>query len=158
MSVPGGPRVPDPSVTRPDLESMAAQLWDAFVGVAATPEPARPHEGAVYTACVDITGDWDGTVSLALPDELARSSAAAMLGVEEDAMDDADVVDAIGELANVVGGSITGAIDGPCRLSLPVVATGSDHPLAVPGTEVLESVTLATGDQQFHVTLRRRLA
>ncbi|QCC78154.1 chemotaxis protein CheX [Nocardioides daphniae] len=49
-----------------------------------------------------------------------------MLGMDPDADEpsEADVVDAVGELVNMVGGNVKSLVPGPSQLSLPLVATG----------------------------------
>jgi chemotaxis protein CheX len=46
-----------------------------------------------------------------------------MLGLDGP-LDDEDVADAVGELANMIGGNIKGLMPGPSVLTLPVVASG----------------------------------
>jgi chemotaxis protein CheX len=51
----------------------------------------------------------------------AHAIAASMFDLMAEDLADADLVDAVGELANIVGGSVKSCIDGHARLSLPAV-------------------------------------
>ena len=88
----------------------------------------EPLDGAaalpvdLVTAYVDIRGSWQGRVLLATTAEGARALAAHMLRVPDSLVREADLVDAIGELANIVGGSVKSCVDGQASLSLPTVS------------------------------------
>ncbi|TIC83622.1 chemotaxis protein CheX [Nocardioides sp. GY 10113] len=43
---------------------------------------------------------------------------------DDEPLDDADLADAVGELVNMVGGSLKSILPGPSALSLPTVAAG----------------------------------
>jgi chemotaxis protein CheX len=108
-----------------DVVALAQEVWASFLG------PEEPLlEGApigesapVISATVSVTGGWAGTISLHVPESLARDVTTSMLGGITD-FEDADVSDAIGELVNVIGGQIKSLMPGPSVLSLPVVAHG----------------------------------
>jgi chemotaxis protein CheX len=51
----------------------------------------------------------------------ARNVAAALLGVDLDDVTPEDVRDALGELANIIGGNVKSLMPEPAALSLPVV-------------------------------------
>ena len=88
----------------------------------ATGEDELP--GADLHAWVDVRGDAAGRVLIsterAAADELTR----ALLGMapEED-VTESDLVDAFGEMANVVGGNVKALVPDPGVLTLPEVAT-----------------------------------
>lgn len=144
-------------VLEDDLTELTSGVWDAFLGMAA--EPARPDDadgGPFHTASVAISGGWDGSVSLVLPHGLALHAAAAMFGMEPDEIGADEVADAVGELANIIGGNIKGMIDDPCTLSLPMVAVGRDYSVSVPGSQVVRSVALRSQGQTFQVAVHAR--
>jgi len=62
------------------------------------------------TACVFLEGDWNGAVTLECTRDQACEFAGRFLQMDPpDTMDD-DVRDALGELANMIGGNIKSAM------------------------------------------------
>jgi len=63
----------------------------------------------------------------------ARNAAAALLGVELDDVTTEDVTDALGELANIIGGNVKSLLPEPCALSLPhvLIHGESGYPLVM---------------------------
>lgn len=140
-----------------DLTALTGGVWDAFLGMIAEPADAGPaDDGPFYTSCVNISGGWDGSVNLLIPEPLARSAAAAMFGIADGQLGQAEVCDAVGELVNIIGGNIKGMIEEPCALSLPMVAVGTHYSVSVPGTELIQAVTLSSEGQAFQVAVHRR--
>jgi chemotaxis protein CheX len=69
-----------------------------------------------------VVGPWTGTVVLTTGRETAAGLTRALLGEHAPAeLEDEDIVDAFGEIANVVGGNVKAALPGPSALSLPDV-------------------------------------
>lgn len=72
--------------------------------------------------CVEITGAWEGSVTLCCPTGLAARVASIMFGLGDIEADDPDLVnDALCELANMIGGNLKGLLPGPSILSVPKV-------------------------------------
>jgi len=86
------------------------------------------------TAAVHITGEWEGTVAVACDDDLAREITGVFFGVEPTEADDGEINDAIGEVANMIGGNVKALMPAPSQLSLPTVTTGVDYMVTFPGT------------------------
>ena len=77
-------------------------------------------------AWVDVTGPWMGRVALATERLTAHDLSRALLGMEPtEPVDDGDVVDAFGEVANVVGGNVKTLLTEVGRLGLPQVAVAA---------------------------------
>jgi len=74
--------------------------------------------------------------------DTCRSIVASMLGMDDgDELDDADVADALGEVANILGGGIKArmvASDSALTLGLPVVIKGSIEPLHTQAQAIAE--------------------
>ncbi|WP_127480798.1 chemotaxis protein CheX [Nocardioides pantholopis] len=118
--------------TAPDLAALLDEVWSSLVG--APDELALggplPDCSTLWSATVTITGEWRAMVSLDLGDPVVLAVTRAMLGFAEDEVPDvASCTDAIGELANIVGGNVKSLMPGPSVLSLPVVFHG---PVQVP--------------------------
>ena len=132
-----------------DLRGLVEDIWtslfeDSFEVPLAEDAPL-PDD--LVTAYVDIRGGWQGRVLVATTTEGALALASHMLRVDATAVQEADLADAIGELANIVGGSVKSCVDGQSSLSLPnvsryapgsagpdaleVLATWNSHPLCV---------------------------
>ncbi len=144
-------------VLEDDLTALTGGVFEAFLGMTAEPCYTEVDAtGPFYTSSVAISGGWDGSVAIIIPQALARAAAAAMFGMSDDELGDEEVTDAVGELANIIGGNVKGIIEEPCSLSLPMVALGTDYQVSLPGTELVQSVTLLSEGHPFKVTVRRR--
>jgi hypothetical protein len=105
------------------IQSIAEDTWTALVGEDEVLVPL-PGElpGDVVSSWVDVVGPWTGTVVLTTGRETAADLTRALLGEHAPTdLEDEDIVDAFGEIANVVGGNVKAALPGPSALSLPDV-------------------------------------
>lgn len=105
--------------TSEELAGLVEEIWDGLLGEAG---PLVPRAGAAeplpdpWSAQVTIDGDWHGVVRVDLDAPLAEALTARMFGARPGP---ADLEDAVGELANVVGGNVKSLLPGEGRLSLP---------------------------------------
>jgi chemotaxis protein CheX len=108
-----------------DLLAIAGDLWTSYLG--SEPGPSVPGLGqpAEVSASVSIAGEWEGVVVISMSAKTAGQVGSALLQIEPENLDPADIDDAVGELANIVGGNVKSVLPGPSSLSLPVVARGS---------------------------------
>ena len=105
------------------IQSIAEDTWISLVGEHEILVPL-PGElpGDVVSSWVDVVGPWTGTVVLTTGRETAADLTRALLGEHAPTeLEDEDIVDAFGEIANVVGGNVKAALPGPSALSLPDV-------------------------------------
>jgi hypothetical protein len=105
------------------IQSIAEDTWISLVGEDEILVPL-PGElpGDVVSSWVDVVGPWTGTVVLTTGRETAADLTRALLGEHAPTeLEDEDIVDAFGEIANVVGGNVKAALPGPSALSLPDV-------------------------------------
>lgn len=105
--------------------SIAEDAWTALVGEdeVLVPLPAGPATDPL-SGWVQLTGPWTGIVAVTTGRATAEQLASCML--KEHAppvLDDEDVADALGEMANVVGGNIKAVLPPPAALSLPEVGS-----------------------------------
>jgi hypothetical protein len=110
-------------IDEPTIQSIAEDAWTAMVG---EDEILVPLPGDlpvdVVSSWVDVVGPWTGSVVLTTGRETAAGLTRALLGEDAPAeLEDEDVADAFGEIANVVGGNVKAALPGPSALSLPDV-------------------------------------
>jgi hypothetical protein len=108
------------------VQAIAAEAWTALVGEDEflVPLPGELPADAL-SAWVDVVGPWTGAVVLTTGARTATDLCRALLGeAAPEPLEDEDVADAFGEIANVVGGNVKAALPGPSRLGLPEVGDG----------------------------------
>jgi chemotaxis protein CheX len=139
-----------------DIESITRTIWSTLFDL-----PLEPgHAGGIgtessVTSCVQIDGAWHGALVMTCPIALARTLTAQMFQAES-APDLDEVRDALGELANMLGGNVKALLPAPSQISLPAVAIGSDYELSVVGTSELARVSFSCGGQPLVITLLQR--
>ncbi len=104
---------------------IADQVWPSLVGDGEVfvPVPAPPPAESV-SAWVDITGPWSGSVVVASASATAAALTESVLMTRPPVVvDDEDVEDALGELANVLGGNVKSVLPGESRLGLPQIGS-----------------------------------
>jgi hypothetical protein len=114
------------------IQSIAEEAWSALVGEDEylVPLPGDPVQDAI-SSWVEVLGPWNGSVVLTTARTTAEELARCLLKEHAPPVIDVeDVEDALGELANVVGGNVKAVLPGPSALGLPEVgsapAAGSD--------------------------------
>jgi hypothetical protein len=123
------------------VESIAQDAWIALVGEeeVLVPLPGEPVSDPL-ASWVDIVGPWTGSVVLTAGRRTAEELTRALLREHSpEVLEDEDVVDAFGEIANVVGGNVKAALPGSSGLSLPDVgeAPAPRNPLDVCRVDLL---------------------
>jgi chemotaxis protein CheX len=145
---------------KPELVEITERVWDSLFDVPLVPrdpgDPLGRSSGRAISGCVHITGAWEGAVTLHCSETLAKLVTGAMFEMEPAEASDDDVRDALGELANMVGGNVKALLPEPCRISLPAVADGADYRLSVPGTFPVTAVTWTCGGEPLMVRLLER--
>jgi chemotaxis protein CheX len=132
------------------VTEITSSVWKAFL-----PEsddiisvPVTPAD-APLTGTVIISGRWNGLVSLTCSTIAASRAAAFMFDVEVGVVSHADVLDAVGELVNIVGGNLKGMLPSPTGLSLPSV---TDSAVSV-DAELLVDVQLSWMGEPVYVAV-----
>ena len=108
-----------------ELEQIATQVWQLLMGSDISPTgntATIPNETAPTVSFVELTGAYSATVALHIDDQLIRSAAATMFGVEGERVSDTEMQDTARELANMVGGNVKCLVDQPTTLGLPEIA------------------------------------
>ena len=79
---------------------------------------------------IGLMGALSGTVIVSLDQQVALSATGAMLGETPESMDE-NVIDAVGELANMIAGSAKSTLEHlDIKLALPTVISGRNHNIA----------------------------
>jgi len=139
-----------------DLREVVESVWSSMLGLQLVPADHaydRDPDARNLTGTVQITGEWTGAVMVDLPEKLARDAAAAMFGMEPDDLGEEEVLDALGEVANMIGGNVKGLLDAECKLSLPTIAEGGDFRVAVPGSSTHTLLVFDCDGKPFQVKL-----
>jgi chemotaxis protein CheX len=140
-----------------DLEVITREVWSTFLdgdpaGLVASDTLMTEDK---ITGCVHLSGAYTGSIMLQCSPPAARDAAAALFSIPAADVTETELVDAIGEIANMVGGNVKSMLPGPSALSLPAVVHG---PLAVPGAEVVRAVQLSWRDEPLVVSLWQQAA
>ena len=151
------------------MESVSAEIINPFLSAAAnvfqTMLDWELKRGQLYlsehvhpefeiSGVIGLTGMYSGTVSLSMGKEAAIEATEIMLGERPGGLD-ADVVDTVGELINMVAGSAKTQLEKfSMSLGLPSVIIGVNHsiefprgvtPIGIPFESPLGSVFLDVG-------------
>lgn len=87
-------------------------------------DPPGPSEGVL--ALIGLAGTWAGSGTFSCSAEMARKLSSALLMTEYESIND-EVLDAIGEVTNMVLGNVKTSLEeklGPMGLSIPTVVYG----------------------------------
>ncbi|MFN8050689.1 MAG: chemotaxis protein CheX [Acidimicrobiales bacterium] len=142
------------SELRDDIDEVTTQVWTNILSldvVRGGPADAAP---VTVSSAVHIIGEWNGAVVLTMTSELATVIATTMFCMDAAELEESDVNDAVGEMANMIGGNIKSLLPGPSQLSMPTVAAGEQQPV-FPGSEVIDRLEFTAAGQPFNVTLLR---
>lgn len=116
-----------------ELVSMA---WSTFVGCELAMVDEHVSSNDVMCSSISISGPWNATLLLYCDRTVAIASTASVLGMDPAEVEQADMRDIMGELANIIGGNLKGAVSDDntsWKLSLPVVSDGMQ---TVPGSKL----------------------
>jgi chemotaxis protein CheX len=90
-----------------------------------------PPVGELITAVISLAGAWKGAVLVQCGLDAAYFFTSRMLGIDPPTALNDDVRDALGELANMVGGNLKSVLPGGVGLSLPTVVWGQDYSMQI---------------------------
>ncbi|MBY3555046.1 chemotaxis protein CheX [Modestobacter lapidis] len=122
------PNLLDPAI----VQSIADDVWTSLVGDGEVLVPLPvPAPEVTVSAWVQITGPWCGAVVVTCDEPTAKALTECLLRARPPVViEPEDVADALGELANVLGGNVKAALPGPSTLGLP--ETGPTPPATRP--------------------------
>lgn len=144
-----------------EIISTTQTIWSSVLGMEiGVSQEDQPEEAAVRTVagCVQMHGGSELAVVVRCTTRLARQAAAAMLCVEPDEPSADEVLDALGELTNLIGGSLKNRIEGPTSLSVPAVAEGAEMSIRPAGSHLIHLVSFDCQGELAQVALLRRNA
>ncbi|MEZ6086778.1 MAG: chemotaxis protein CheX [Pirellulaceae bacterium] len=106
-------------------------VFKTMLGLDVTHGPARQCDRMTarhpVSGIIGLSGEMSGDVIVSFEERVATLATAALLGEEPDGLND-DVVDAVGELTNMIAGGAKGTLGrGDMQLALPTVILGAGH-------------------------------
>ena len=125
-------------------------------------KPGKPQQGeinplqATVTGLVGLAGTHKGMLAVHIPEELAKTVTGNFLGMPIEQIDD-DVQDAIGELANMLGGSLKSMLSEngkDIKLSMPSTIYGKEYRFQSLTTGESTVIPFRTEGAQFLVELK----
>ena len=154
------------SVTEESIEKANAQFWEQMLAMQLAPiegtaasVPAVRCIGARHVAAsCSLSGTWSGRIEVRLARGLALTATAAMLMQPEDRVEDADMLDAAKEIANMIAGTLKSALPRPCSMSVPSAEIEDDDLCVLPRTEDSVTVFFAHDSGELMVRVREALA
>jgi chemotaxis protein CheX len=140
------------------LDNDVREIFSTMVGMqispAQTAETVTKFTDCV-TAMIGFAGSYNGMISVNTPQKLALAIASEMLGMEITECDD-DVRDALGEIANMVGGSFKHHFvkDGhEVRLSTPSVMSGEEYVMTAGSAPATLTLSFPYQEDHFLVSV-----
>jgi chemotaxis protein CheX len=146
----------DTSLLFPDgaIAEITREIFDVMFGADLVEVSGNGTPQAEVTSLIHVTGETPCTVQLVFAAGLGTRLTATMFGLPEGELDDSSIADALGELANMVGGSVKSMLPAPSRMSLPSVTVNVED-LHFPGARPSDIVTFSDGHGFLTVVIWR---
>lgn len=140
------------SLSQDLLVQVVNDVMETFVGVLGEPLAPHSNDQLPVGASVQVSGAWTGSVLVSCSEAFAGYAAASMFESTVDDLGPEDISDALGEIANMIGGSVKSLMPEPSQLSLPLVTFGSTRQV-VPGGTLVQEMHRLCGTEPFHVSV-----
>ena len=143
-----------------EIFQVAEMVWMAVLNLPIERQQAVvqvTEQDPPLACCVHISGEWEGTIILCCSEALAHRAAAVMFGTESYHEPLDRVRDAVGELANMVGGNVKALLPGPSRLSLPALIENADYQRIARESRMQSCQAFSCEGEPFLVTLFEKL-
>ena len=144
------------------IRSIVPNVFNTMAALSVAPGDASPAgiENDRVSGTIGIAGDTvTGAVYVHLPEALARRIVNAMMGNPADqAVEDGDMNDVVGELTNMIGGGFKSALcdaNRPCAMSTPSIIRGA-YAIEVPHDLQAEAVHFKCGEFSFSIEVHTR--
>lgn len=143
-----------------DIIQIVQTIWTSILNLSIEALPLDTEFEAVsgrsFTACVQMTGDFEGATLLYCSSRLALELTSIMFEEKPEDLSIEDLQDALGELTNMIAGNIKPLLPGHSRLSLPSVVDGREYQLKVPGSRQLRNLRFRCLGEILDITLQIR--
>ncbi len=141
------------------LDKDVREIFSTMVGSEVSPTSKKIDAVSNFrdcvTAMVGLAGVYNGLISISTSRRLAMNFASEMLGVKVAEVNE-DVTDALGEIANMLGGSFKHHFvkDGhEVRLSTPSVITGEEYSICAGSLPDTLTILFESGDESFMISV-----
>ena len=139
-----------------ELGPRTCGIWQTMLGLTlelcADPIPPATPETPQWSGYIALSGDWQGTIAVSCLEPAARQFAGAMFAMAADETSDAEIQDALGELANLVGGQTKQLLGDRPVIGLPVVIKG-DFKAVVPHSHKMATLRFRTDGHGLEVAV-----
>ena len=109
------------------LAQVSRDVCETMLCLSASQVSTAPLDGIHLAAYVQIRGECELRVEVETVRELASQIASQMFSTEPQNLDESELRDALGEVANMIGGNVKGILSGEFDLSLPIVEERRDN-------------------------------
>lgn len=131
------------------LAQVTTDVADTMLGISVSALPGQSAPGRRMVASVCIRGESNMSVEVETVRELARPIAGHMFAMETGELEEMDLRDALGEVANMIGGNVKGILCGEYTLSLPRVEERPAPFVAAP-----QDISIAMSSNGFPFNVR----
>lgn len=143
----------------PLMVEAAQEVFAIMVSAKLTPSEAAQQRRAGVTAMLGFAGAPNGVFSVRCPWDAAAAIAARMLGSNPKDLSPDDVCDALGEICNMVAGSMKSRLQDAgagCMMSVPTVVRGVDYEVRCLACDCCYSIVMEFDGQSvvFHLELQ----
>ncbi len=137
-----------------DLASLTMSVWETLFGpdLSAASDFDSSAADSVH-AMVGVGSSPCNAVVVSCSPSLGRRIAAAMFGLRPADATEQDVDDALGEVANIIGGTVKAAADLDCDLSLPSVSRGGGLPDRLGKLATIQTAGFESGGERLGVAV-----
>ena len=143
-----------------DIADATQEIFSSMVMLDVTPgEPFKRTDSKLsnsISGIIGLAGTIKGMLTIHLPNEAALAITTAFLGMDVEEIDE-DVCDAVGELANMLGGSMKAILDpggSDVQLSMPSAVHGEEYAVDCLADAEQVTVPFAFNGQTFMVELQ----
>ncbi len=88
-----------------EISQFVTDTWSSLLGMEASPtdKPFTPNgKDNTLAGCVQITGEWQGTITLYASREIGKMVASAVYGLDEIEVSEQQIQDVIGEITTIL--------------------------------------------------------
>ncbi len=138
-------------------------VFESFLGIDITPRDSEgsgessspaPLGGVTVTSMVHISGAEECmTLSFECSDSLARTVASIMFSTDPAECSEEEISDAIGEIANMIGGNLKSTLHADASLSLPSVVKGAGYQTVIPRSRLRCRIEFECGTEVIVLTV-----
>lgn len=139
----------------PEILELTQGIWISVLNMEIQADSQQPIPESL-SASVDISGGWEGKILLEGSPNFARRAAAVMFDMPSEDVSLNEMIDAVAELANMVGGNLKSILPGPSTLSLPeFTRCAGERPMPAGVTRVTE-VAMSCDAEPIRVTVFKK--